>query len=366
MLVEEYGGSLVVEKWDQAKHRTNNIAANEARATTKQSGWSDADVASGMIYHSTSSNTYHDLRKAKEDDMNIIQGSRQYQKYIKSDDKLGEDLAAYYPNKSLGEITEREIIDWAKQSPVYEEFVKDNYMPGDITKYDRTMSEMSSGGAGSSVIPADAPLVVTDLQTEFTKLPFFKEVPFGKWTGQQQSNWRVAGVSGQQLKKADQRSTTATIAYGKSTKIYSALTGEDITDQVDVGAFEEKGQGTVVNTFFATKPFTYTDSLGKKQYIREGQEISKDAIEGKAPLVDYTTKRKYYTTAEGQTDKNLQIIVVQDISGYTNGTDKTKDDQWINDKNVRLSYYNQATVDGQPAGNWIQKNKAIRIWWRYS
>lgn len=381
LLVEEYGGSLVVEKWDQAKHTTTSIAANEARSTTTTSGFPTFDLEKGMIYQNKSTNTYHNLQQAVDHDMNIIQNSRQYQNFLKSNPKLRDDIQGYYGDKPIDKMPEAELLKWAAQSDVYKNFVKGTYLGGDETSYVRTASQSNEGGSGLKKIDENAPIKKTDLQTFLSGMTVpGASAPMTdaekKANGLKISIWNdfkaalqadsvgdfgnVTGLNPQQYTKADHLSSNATVAKGEGFKAYDPLTAQEITDQIDVAAYNEVGEGFVTNIYIANKPFTYMDSNKKTVRVDVGDELPEQFIQGKSPLVDYTTKMVYYGTAKGNplNSEYINIIFVQDQSGYTNQTENTYDTEWYNDKATRKQVYNSVLIDGQPAGDWIQ-NKAI-------
>jgi hypothetical protein len=381
LLVAEYDGSLVAERWDQAKHTTTSIASNEARATTTTSGFPTFDLDKGMIYQNKSTNTYHNLQQAVDHDMNIIQNSRQYQKFLKSNPKLRDDIQSYYGNKPIDEMPEGELLKWAAQSDAYKNFVKGTYLGGDETSYVRTASQSREGGSGLKKLDENAPIIKTDLQTFLSgmsvpgassamtdkekkdnavKISIWNDFKSALQTDSAGNFGNVAGLNPQPYAKGDQMSANATVAKGKGFKAYDPLTGQEITNQIDVAAYKEVGQGFATNIYIANKPFTYTDAKGKVVRVDVGDELPEQLIQGKKPLDDYTTKMVYYGTAQGNplSSENLNIIFVQDQSGYTNQTENADETQWNNDKVARKQVYNSVMIDGQPAGDWIQK-KAI-------
>jgi len=366
---DEYGGSLLKQKFNYGSYQKERYAINAGLGTETVTSGVGKNVDKGLLYKSKTTNKFYDLGEIMDGEINSLRNYDTYQEWIVDNSRFSDELKEKYPNVELTNLTSNQIVGWAKDSPEFQKMVKTEFMPRDVEKYEISATELKSGSMGSKVIPNDAPLEKTNLQTLFSTISF--NVPqinfiYGDVEAPLTKLGKVVGIDPQQFSPQDQKSKNATIGAGVNMTVYNAYTGEDITELVDVGAFEEDGQGFVVNTFWATRDFTYKNADGKLVKVKAGDELPEESMGGLKPLYDYTTKRRYNTTTEGQTNvdgtnKNLQVVVVQDASGYTNQTDSASNIQWENDKRVRRDAYSKTTVNGENGASWVE-DRAINFY----
>lgn len=317
LLREEYGGSLLKDKFNYNKHQAERINVNQSMGHESSWGWATKNVEKGLLYRSESSEKIYDLNEIKQAEISVLRDYDTYQEWIKND-RFRDEILDMFGADSPSQITKEQVIEFAEKSPEFEQYVKVELMPRDIIKYSESATQLREDAAGSRIMTTDEIMQTTDMVKTADSFfnPAAKAVAefMGKDYGEGWGNVWAGGAH--ELTNADvKQSTDATLPLGEYTVYLDPLTGDRVTNIT--GNTKRTSPGVQ-----AIQMRLYKDVRYNGRTIKAGEYINED-IANKLGLkvgLDYDPVNVNTSQVEGVYEEDIR-----DKDGKKTGTNtKTK------------------------------------------